>query len=1262
LLAGSIQQADNPVGAFMRYTTGKITREELLKILKPQGATVPDPVTENISLAQDHQAPLDEKWSKSYKKGIDCAHPRGFSQKAHCAARRKRKAGGKTTSKSVSETFNINQSQVTEIAITPEQQFGQDHILQVLHLATQQKNLIHGFEIYIYDENDTRLIAAWDNKNKQLAAAAVFQHMPKLRSRLYVAKNIEVFPQYQGQRLAGKLYKYCCEVLDMTIQSDLWQSASAKSLWTKTLPALGLHPQILDTTTNRTFPPDKIDPYKNNNHRYCWVLEAHDNYPNNLSEHSLIQPYRGIYAGSTELAKITNSTAQENRMDALVETLLQLLQTQGLTEAQAVAQIDERLDENLRKWFQQKWVRFGPDGKIRGACSRGKPSEGKPKCLPQKQAWALGKKKRAAAARRKRQQDPNPNRQGPAHNVSTQESMTCPHCGGAMVELSQINEKTDACYYKVKSRYKVWPSAYASGALVQCRKQGARNWGTKKESVDENFADGQGPGRPGDSQRHGIPKNTTIAQLTKAAKSKGRKGQLARWQLNMRRGQQKESLQELFDPNNLPEDIQITLLQDTPGEKVWMITRGDQKWRLSIDIGIGVPGVWEVAFSSRTRGMAFDITGDGGAPQLFAAVGAILYRQAKNNTDVQGYLFTAKEPSRIKLYTVLSKKLAAGLSWVYDPKMGEQIMYWSNEKVFAILSPETYNYANKNLGQQEQLAELFAPDNLPDDVKIEKYVDNTNHKKWTITRGDQTWKLRIEHNNHPKVWEGFFSSVTKKMSFGITGEGSAPQIFGAVYSILVMEANRDPNIKGYLFAAKEPSRRKLYRVLSRKLSQQLKWVYDPSVGRQLRNLPNDEVFAILSPETYQDVTEKLSDTSQSSAITEAKPAGVKSYQTTWRGATAEYDPEFFDVEPDELRDEAGRLIASKERLRPRATLQDRLPTKANPALVYRGMSNAEYQHIQQTGRIESRGDYNFDVQKGLTYFSTDPQAAESYAHSFAPWQHKANWDNPAWVIAIPRPDPSRVRKVAGTGEHEVGIEGSIPASEIREVYRGRAVEYRPGEPDREAPSAWLHWERVSVPSSSILNENAGKSLTIWDIDDTLMHTTARVFVVEPSGSRRQLSASQFNSYDLRPGEKYDFSEFTDSQLFYDTSKPIEQIWRTAKNTLANIGKRPGSRMIIVTARAEFDNTSLFLKTFEKHGMDMSKVKVYTVAGASNKKPLIHRLLGKGQFTECRLFDDHPGNLQDFLSLHSDFPDIQLKAFPVSHNGTVGNPVVLGGKS
>ena len=65
-----------------------------------------------------------------------------------------------------------------------------------------------------------------------------------------------------------------------------------------------------------------------------------------------------------------------------------------------------------------------------------------------------------------------------------QHSDSCPHCGGELVSEELMNEKKDACYYKVKSRYKVWPSAYASGALVKCRKKGADNWGngSKNES------------------------------------------------------------------------------------------------------------------------------------------------------------------------------------------------------------------------------------------------------------------------------------------------------------------------------------------------------------------------------------------------------------------------------------------------------------------------------------------------------------------------------------------------------------------------------------------------------------------------------------------------------------------------------------------------------------------------------------------------------------------------------------------------------------
>ena len=157
----------------------------------------------------------------------------------------------------------------------------------------------------------------------------------------------------------------------------------------------------------------------------------------------------------------------------------------------------EQLDENLRKWFKEKWVRFGPDGKIRGACARGDDSEGKPKCLPQSKAHSIGKKGRKYAGAKKRREDPNPERTGKAKNVATKKKTNegvpfdeCPKCRGPIVHESMMTEKQDACYHKVKSRYKVWPSAYASGALVQCRKKGASNWGTGGKKDESSIMKG----------------------------------------------------------------------------------------------------------------------------------------------------------------------------------------------------------------------------------------------------------------------------------------------------------------------------------------------------------------------------------------------------------------------------------------------------------------------------------------------------------------------------------------------------------------------------------------------------------------------------------------------------------------------------------------------------------------------------------------------------------------------------------------------------
>ena len=121
----------------------------------------------------------------------------------------------------------------------------------------------------------------------------------------------------------------------------------------------------------------------------------------------------------------------------------------------------------LDKWFDDGgWVQTG--GKYDGKpCAKQPGQTTKPYCRDPDDRASMDKEERNKRAAKKRREDPNPNRSGKAKMV-TQES---------------AGEK-DACYKKVKSRYKVWPSAYASGALVKCRKVGAANWGNKSESYD----------------------------------------------------------------------------------------------------------------------------------------------------------------------------------------------------------------------------------------------------------------------------------------------------------------------------------------------------------------------------------------------------------------------------------------------------------------------------------------------------------------------------------------------------------------------------------------------------------------------------------------------------------------------------------------------------------------------------------------------------------------------------------------------------------
>lgn len=153
-----------------------------------------------------------------------------------------------------------------------------------------------------------------------------------------------------------------------------------------------------------------------------------------------------------------------------------------LKKAEKIKEERKSGDYSLRDWFSKSkssdgkpgWVQLG--GPYAGKpCARQPGQKSTPKCGSSKMAANLSDDEEERAFRRKNRKDPNqPEKSGAAKptNVATEET---------------IVEKKDACYNKVKSRYRVWPSAYASGALVKCRKVGAKNWGNKTESLNYDW-------------------------------------------------------------------------------------------------------------------------------------------------------------------------------------------------------------------------------------------------------------------------------------------------------------------------------------------------------------------------------------------------------------------------------------------------------------------------------------------------------------------------------------------------------------------------------------------------------------------------------------------------------------------------------------------------------------------------------------------------------------------------------------------------------
>jgi hypothetical protein len=184
-------------------------------------------------------------------------------------------------------------------------------------------------------------------------------------------------------------------------------------------------------------------------------------------------------------------------------------------------------------------------------------------------------------------------------------------------------------------------------------------------------------------------------------------------------------------------------------------------------------------------------------------------------------------------------------------------------------------------------------------------------------------------------------------------------------------------------------------------------------------------------------------------------------------------------------------------------------------------------------------------------------------------------------------------------------------------------------------------------------------LTIFDIDETLFHTTAHVIVRGPGGViRRKLNNREFNDYKPKPDDTLDFSEFKDADLFYETSRPIRKMFNRIK-LIMRMKKNPNSKVIILTARSDFDNKDKFLATFRKHGLtEIDEIHVHRAgnltgySAAEAKRIYIEQYLKTGKFYKARLFDDSESNLKMFNRLRLKYSTIEFDPWQVVHNGDV----------
>ena len=159
----------------------------------------------------------------------------------------------------------------------------------------------------------------------------------------------------------------------------------------------------------------------------------------------------------------------------------------------------------------------------------------------------------------------------------------------------------------------------------------------------------------------------------------------------------------------------------------------------------------------------------------------------------------------------------------------------------------------------------------------------------------------------------------------------------------------------------------------------------------------------------------------------------------------------------------------------------------------------------------------------------------------------------------------------------------------------------------------------------------GKTAYITDFDDTLVHTDARVIVVDKDGKRRELSPADYAAYEKQPGDEFDYSEF--EQL--KNPRPITKYVNLLKKV---IDQKKADKVVVLTARG---HTKPIAKFLQSQGITSG----ITIAALGDSDPMekaryIEKHIKDG-YTRIAFVDDAPKNVKAVKSLMDKHPNTKL---------------------